>query len=254
MRIASVNEVAVDISTPHCRARWLVEEEPHAAGDRAIGILELETGYAQEFDGDDDSERAIIVLTGEAILRTGDGEQRVTAGAVIAALRNASYAIRADSAATVLTVQSRRASSAVVAESPATVTGAPVRVLQLRDVPAQEFHIPDRGLFHISSRQLVSAEAFGSRSLFVGHTTVAAEDGLHTLHRHPSADEFVYILGGVGEHIAEDETVPMPAGTFADIPANEWHGFRSTGQKPTELIFCYLGVASFAEAGEEVKG
>ncbi len=144
-----------------------------------------------------------------------------------------------------------------VAATGGTVASPPddgVQVLRLEDVPAQVVHAPDRGFNHMISRPLVDSDTLRSACVHVGHSTFAARgEGHHPLHRHVAAGQFVCVLGGRGEHIGEDVDIPLEPGDLVSIPPGEWHGFRSVGDEPAELIYGYLGVGSAAAAGLELR-
>jgi quercetin dioxygenase-like cupin family protein len=74
---------------------------------------------------------------------------------------------------------------------------------------------------------------------------------VHTLHRHPSCEEVLYVLEGAGLHLSEGDPVRQEAGDVVYIPRGEWHGFANDGAAPTTVIAVFAGVGSYAEAGYE---
>ena len=73
----------------------------------------------------------------------------------------------------------------------------------------------------------------------------------HGLHRHPHAEEVLYVLRGEGLHLSEGEPVRQRAGEVVFIPRGEWHGFANDSERPTTVIAVFGGVGSYDEAGYE---
>ena len=74
----------------------------------------------------------------------------------------------------------------------------------------------------------------------------------HELHRHPHAEEALYILRGAGLHLSEGEPVRQRAGEVVFIPAGEWHGFANDTDEPTLVLAVFGGVGSYEDAGYEI--
>jgi quercetin dioxygenase-like cupin family protein len=74
----------------------------------------------------------------------------------------------------------------------------------------------------------------------------------HHLHRHPHAEEFLYVLEGSGLHETENGPVRVVAGEVVFIPKNEWHGFTNDTDQLVRVATCIAGVARYASAGYEV--
>jgi quercetin dioxygenase-like cupin family protein len=75
----------------------------------------------------------------------------------------------------------------------------------------------------------------------------------HGLHRHPNAEEVLYVLQGEGLHLSEGEPVRQREGEVVFIPRGEWHGFANDSHEPTTVIAVFGGVGSYDEAGYEDK-
>jgi quercetin dioxygenase-like cupin family protein len=75
----------------------------------------------------------------------------------------------------------------------------------------------------------------------------------HGLHRHPNAEEVLYVLRGEGLHLSEGEAVRQVEGEVVFIPRGEWHGFANDSERPTTVIAVFGGVGSYEEAGYEDK-
>lgn len=74
----------------------------------------------------------------------------------------------------------------------------------------------------------------------------------HELHRHPNAEEFLYILEGAGLHVTEAGSVRHEEGQVVFVSRNEWHGFTNDGDRPVKLVSVISGVATYDDAGYEV--
>jgi quercetin dioxygenase-like cupin family protein len=72
------------------------------------------------------------------------------------------------------------------------------------------------------------------------------------VHRHPSAEEFLFVLEGSGLHLSERDPVPLAAGEVAYIPKGEWHGFANDSEAPTTVVTVFAGINSYEDAGYEV--
>ncbi len=98
---------------------------------------------------------------------------------------------------------------------------------------------------------LVDGPSAGSRQL-VFNTTTFPPGKWHELHRHPHAEEVLYIVSGAGLHLSEGDPVRQRAGEVVYIPAGEWHGFANDTDEPAVIVAVFGGVATYAEAGYEV--
>jgi oxalate decarboxylase/phosphoglucose isomerase-like protein (cupin superfamily) len=83
-----------------------------------------------------------------------------------------------------------------------------------------------------------------------GHNQIAAgvvilEPGKgHLRHNHPGSDEILYILGGEGRQMVEDDDGnPMyrqvRTGDMVFIPESVYHGTENTGWEPMRLLAVY---------------
>jgi quercetin dioxygenase-like cupin family protein len=97
---------------------------------------------------------------------------------------------------------------------------------------------------------LVDKPGVGSEQLVVNTTTFPPRKW-HELHRHPHAEEALYIVSGAGLHLSEGEPVRQRAGEVAYIPAGEWHGFANDTDEPAVILAVFGGVPSYADAGYE---
>ncbi len=86
----------------------------------------------------------------------------------------------------------------------------------------------------------------------VFNTTVFPPQRWHELHRHPNADEVLYIVSGQGLHLSEGEPVRQKAGDVVFIAAGEWHGFANDDDEPITVVAVFPGVGSYEDCGYEV--
>jgi quercetin dioxygenase-like cupin family protein len=100
---------------------------------------------------------------------------------------------------------------------------------------------------------IVTSESCAASSLLLG-TSTFQPGGLHELHRHPNAEEFLLIVDGGGYHRTADGEEHLGPNQVALIDRGEWHGFRADPDAPTHTLFGYLGAASLRAAGYEVLG
>jgi quercetin dioxygenase-like cupin family protein len=76
---------------------------------------------------------------------------------------------------------------------------------------------------------------------------------VQTLHRHPNAEEVLYVVSGSGLHLSEGEPVRQEAGEVVYIPRGEWHGLANDGTEPMTVIAVFAGVGTYEEAGYEER-
>lgn len=98
---------------------------------------------------------------------------------------------------------------------------------------------------------LVDRDQTGAENVVFNTTTFPANTW-HEIHRHPNAEEVLYVLEGSGLHLSEGEPVRHDAGEAVYIPAGEWHGFANDTDSPTTVLAVFGGVGSYADAGYEV--
>jgi quercetin dioxygenase-like cupin family protein len=98
---------------------------------------------------------------------------------------------------------------------------------------------------------LVNQEQTGARTMVVNITDFPPHKR-HEMHRHPNAEEALYIVSGAGLHLSEGEPLRQRAGDVMYIPAGEWHGFENDTDDPTVLLALFGGVGSYEAAGYEI--
>ena len=55
-------------------------------------------------------------------------------------------------------------------------------------------------------------------------------------HRHQAYDEAFYVLEGIVEFQVVEQTVALPAGSFAHVPPGVTHTFRNPGPDPARML------------------
>lgn len=98
---------------------------------------------------------------------------------------------------------------------------------------------------------LVGREETGAEGI-VFNVTEFPPDKTHEIHRHPNAEEALYVLRGSGLHLSEGEPVRQHEGEVVFIEKGEWHGFANDTDSPTTVLAVFGGVGSYEEAGYEV--
>ena len=95
----------------------------------------------------------------------------------------------------------------------------------------------------------------GARNVVFGRTVFAPGESVHQLHRHPGAEEVVYLVRRRGVATNGDEEIALEPGDSAFHPQGEWHGFYNTSPtEEAEMIWVWAGASSKQDAGYEVKG
>jgi quercetin dioxygenase-like cupin family protein len=77
-------------------------------------------------------------------------------------------------------------------------------------------------------------------------------NGSHELHRHPTAEEYFYVISGTGLHLTEDGPTQLGPGDLVVTPKNEWHGFVNNGDEPVRCLAVLAGVNHYTEAGYDI--
>jgi len=108
---------------------------------------------------------------------------------------------------------------------------------------------PSGGWLRMSVQFLVDGEHGGAKQTVFGRA-IFHPGGEHQAHRHPNAEEVVYLVRGHGIALNGDEEVELGPGDVAFHPRNEWHGFRNTSDtEEAEMIWAWIGASSKQDAG-----
>lgn len=109
----------------------------------------------------------------------------------------------------------------------------------------------DRGWHKMDVRWLVTSKTMPSTQTVVGKTSMPpGVKAQHAMHRHPNAEEWEYVIQGVGIKHVGDELFVLRAGDLAFVPRNEYHALENASDTETLItIWGYSGAASLEEAG-----
>lgn len=126
---------------------------------------------------------------------------------------------------------------------------------QFKIVPA-EFNADDtltadRGWHKMDVRWLVTSRNMPSMQTVVGKTSMPpGVKAQHALHRHPNAEEWEYVIQGVGIKHVGGESFVLRAGDLAFVPRNAYHALENASDTETLItIWGYCGASSLEEAG-----
>ena len=109
----------------------------------------------------------------------------------------------------------------------------------------------DRGWQKMDVRWLITAKTMGSTQTVVGKTSMPpGVKAQHAMHRHPNAEEWEYVVQGVGTKHVGDESFVLRAGELAFVPRDAYHALENGSDTETLVtIWGYCGASSLEEAG-----
>jgi quercetin dioxygenase-like cupin family protein len=123
-----------------------------------------------------------------------------------------------------------------------------VEIRHIRDTPAEVMTKPDQeGLI---VRNVINRDVAGARRIIV-LTSEFPPGKVHLLHRHPNAEQIMYVLEGSCLALSEGEPVRLKEGDVVFISQGEWHGVRNDTDRPAVTLVIYAGAGSLEEAGYE---
>lgn len=99
---------------------------------------------------------------------------------------------------------------------------------------------------------LVTRDEAGSETLVVNETIIPPGKW-HEVHRHPDAEEALYVLEGSGLHLTGEGSHRLTRGDVVFVPRNEWHGFANDTESPVRVIGIFGGVGTYGDAGYEIN-
>ncbi len=98
---------------------------------------------------------------------------------------------------------------------------------------------------------LVTGGEAGSKKLVVNETIIPPNKW-HEVHRHPHAEEAMYVLEGSGLHLTETGSHRLDQGDVVYASSDEWHGFANDTDQTVRVVGIFAGVNSYADAGYEI--
>jgi quercetin dioxygenase-like cupin family protein len=123
-----------------------------------------------------------------------------------------------------------------------------MEIRNVRDVAAQVMTKPDQeGLI---VRNVVNKDATGARRVILLSSELPPGK-VHLLHRHPNAEQIMYVLKGSCTALSEGEPVRLKEGDAVFIAKGEWHGIRNDTDEPAVTLVIYAGAGTLDEAGYE---
>ena len=123
-----------------------------------------------------------------------------------------------------------------------------MKIRNIRDAAAQVMTKPDQEGLIVGN--VINKDDTGARKIIL--LSVELPPGkVHLLHRHPNAEQIMYVLEGSCLAISEGEPVRLKEGDAVFIAQGEWHGVRNDTEKPAVTLIIYAGAGTLEEAGYE---
>jgi quercetin dioxygenase-like cupin family protein len=123
-----------------------------------------------------------------------------------------------------------------------------VQIRNVGDVDAQVMTKSDQeGLI---VRNVVNKTNIGGRKIILLSSEIPSGK-VHLLHRHPNAEQIMYVLQGSCLALSEGEPVRLKEGDAVFIAQGEWHGVRNDTDRPAVTLVIYAGAGTLEEAGYE---
>ena len=123
-----------------------------------------------------------------------------------------------------------------------------MQIRNIGDVDAKVMTKPDQeGLI---VRNVVNKDSTGGRKIILLSSEIPSGK-VHLLHRHPNAEQIMYVLQGSCLALSEGEAVRLKEGDAVFIAQGEWHGVRNDTDRPAVTLVIYAGAGTLEEAGYE---
>ena len=118
-----------------------------------------------------------------------------------------------------------------------------------RDVVGQVMTKPDQeGLI---VKNIINRDVAGARRIILLSSEVPPGK-VHLLHRHPNAEQVMYVLKGSCTAFSEGEPVRLKEVDAVFIAQGEWHGIRNDTDESAVTLVIYAGAGTLEEeAGYE---
>jgi quercetin dioxygenase-like cupin family protein len=124
-----------------------------------------------------------------------------------------------------------------------------VEIRNVRDVAAQVMTKPEQESLIV--RNIVNKDATGACRIILLSSELPPGK-VHLLHRHPNAEQIMYVLEGSCLALSEGERVRLKeGGDTVFIAQGEWPGVRNDTDEPTVTLVIYAGAGTLKEAGYE---
>jgi oxalate decarboxylase/phosphoglucose isomerase-like protein (cupin superfamily) len=105
--------------------------------------------------------------------------------------------------------------------------------MELKTVKREEarvFNLPGRDWFHY-----IGPEVNGAKNITVGYAVFPAGSAPEG-HVHPTQEEVIYIVSGIGELVTPQGTATLEPGTTVYIPVGLHHATVALGTEPLEMV------------------
>ncbi len=123
-----------------------------------------------------------------------------------------------------------------------------MKIRNIRDVAAQVMTKPDQeGLI---VRNVINKDNTRARRVIL-LTSELPPGKVHLLHRHPNAEQIMYVLEGSCLALSEGEPVRLNEGDAVYIVQGEWHGVRNDTDRSAVTLVIYAGAGTLEDAGYE---
>ena len=123
-----------------------------------------------------------------------------------------------------------------------------MEIRNVREVAADVMTKPDQeGLI---VRNVINRDEAGARGMVL-LSSEFPPGRIHLLHRHPNAEQIMYVLEGSCLALSEGRPVRMNEGDAVFIAQGEWHGVRNDTDRPAVTLVIYSGAGTLEEAGYE---
>ena len=123
-----------------------------------------------------------------------------------------------------------------------------MEIRNIRDATAEVMTKPDQeGLI---VRNVINRDVAGAHRIILLSSELPPGK-VHLLHRHPNAEQIMYVLEGSCLALSEGEPVRLKEDDAVFIAQGEWHGVRNDTDQPTVTLVIYSGAGSLDEAGYE---
>jgi quercetin dioxygenase-like cupin family protein len=123
-----------------------------------------------------------------------------------------------------------------------------VEIRNIGDVATEVMTKPDQEGLIVGN--VINRDVAGARRIIM-LTSELPPGKVHLLHRHPNAEQIMYVLEGSCRALSEGEPVRLKEGDAVFISQGEWHGVRNDTERPAVTLVIYAGVGTLEEAGYE---
>ncbi len=124
-----------------------------------------------------------------------------------------------------------------------------MEIRNVRDVAAEVMTKPDQEGLIVGN--VINRDVAGSRRIIM-LTSELPPGKVHLLHRHPKAEQIMYVLEGSCLALSEGEPVRLKEDDAVFIARGEWHGVSNDTDAPVVTLVIYSGAGTLEEAGYEM--